>query len=120
MDEKIVLQIPLKNEYLTTVRLTTGGVCSLASIDVETSEDCKVCVTESLLLLKRNGYLSAEIGFLCRGGLSVTVTGKDKAGEISPSEEDEISCVLLSALVDNLNMEHDESGISALSFGFES
>lgn len=119
MDEKIILQFPLKNDYLTTVRLTTGGVCSLASIDLETSEDCKVCVTESLLLLKRNGYAAAEIAFACEGGLSVHIEGKNKTGEIASSEEDEISCVLLSALVENLITEHDDSGISALSFGFE-
>ena len=118
MDEKILLRFPLKNDYLTTVRLTTGGMCSLVGIDVETSEDCKVCVTESLLLLKRSGYTAAEIALSCGEGLRVDIAGKDKSGAPAPSEEDEISCVLLGALVDNLNMEHDGGVISALSFGF--
>ena len=61
--DKFLVTLPLTGEYLTTVRLTTGGLCALAGFDVDTAEDFKVCVTESLLILRRNGFLSANIAF---------------------------------------------------------
>ena len=48
--EKFSVQLPLTGEYLTTVRLTTGGLCSLMGFDIDSAEDFKVCVTESLLI----------------------------------------------------------------------
>ena len=45
------ITLPLTGEYLTTVRLTTGGICALADFDVDSTEDFKVCVTECLLIL---------------------------------------------------------------------
>ena len=49
--DKFSIRLPLTGEYLTTVRLTTAGLCSLAGLDVDFIEDYKVCVTESLLIL---------------------------------------------------------------------
>lgn len=54
--ENFCVSLPLSSEYLTTVRLTTGGLCALCGFDVDSAEDFKVCVTESLLILKRNGF----------------------------------------------------------------
>jgi hypothetical protein len=36
---KFSVTLPLTGEYLTTVRLTTGGLCALADFDVDASED---------------------------------------------------------------------------------
>ena len=59
--DKFSVTTPLTGEYLTTVRLTTGGLCALVGFDVETAEDYKVCVTESLLILKRNGFMTSKL-----------------------------------------------------------
>ena len=97
--EKFSVELPLTGEYLTTVRLTTGGLCSLAGFDVDTAEDYKVCVTESLLMLKRNGYTRADIVFTVGETLGCAVCGKEKIGAVEENFEDEISRALLSALV---------------------
>ena len=55
MDELLSLRVALSPDVMTTVRLATGGVCSLVSLSYDDGEDCKVCVTESLLLLVRGG-----------------------------------------------------------------
>ena len=60
MNALIDLKIPLESDLMTTVRLLTGGVCSLVGLGLEESEDCKVCVTESLLLLKHGGCRAAQ------------------------------------------------------------
>ena len=107
---KFSVTLPLTCEYLTTVRLTTGGLCSLVGFDVDSSEDFKVCVTESLLILKRNGYVSATIEFTVGEALGCHVLGKERGGEKVDSMEDEISRALLSALLGDVEMGRNENG----------
>ena len=108
--EKFNVTMPIAGEYLTTVRLTVGGLCALVGADVDTAEDYKVCVTESVLLLKRSGYTSAELTFFVEDTLTFSVTGLQQDGEVEESIEDEISKSLLSALLGNVNFIEDENG----------
>lgn len=108
--EKFLINLPLTGEYLTTVRLTTGGLCALAGFDVDTTEDFKVCVTESLLILKRNGFLRAAIEFTVAEALSCVVCGEENSGETETSIEDEISHALLSALLGNVEISKNQNG----------
>ena len=89
--EKFSVTLPLSGEYLTTVRLTTGGLCALAGFDVDATEDFKVCVTESLLILRRNGFSNAEILFTVGEALGCKLCGKDLSGEKTEPMEEEIS-----------------------------
>ncbi|MBQ7924051.1 MAG: hypothetical protein IJ329_01955 [Clostridia bacterium] len=108
--ENFSVALPLTGEYLTTVRLTVGGLCSLVGFDVDLAEDYKVCVTESLLILKRNGYTRAELCFTVSDALSCTVCGKEKTGVKEESMEDEISRALLSALLGKVEFAQDDDG----------
>ena len=74
------------------------------------AEDFKVCVTESLLLLKRSGYTTATIDYTVGEALGCHVVGKDKRGKKEDSPEDEISRALLSALLGDVEWETDENG----------
>ena len=108
--EKFLIDLPLTGEYLTTVRLTTGGLCALAGFDVDATEDFKVCVTESLLILKRNGFLRAKIEFTVAESLACVVCGEDGSGECEDSIEDEISHALLSALLGTVEISKNQLG----------
>ncbi|MBQ9727976.1 MAG: hypothetical protein IJV85_00085 [Clostridia bacterium] len=108
--EKFSVTLPLTGEYLTTVRLTTGGLCSLVGFDVDTAEDFKVCVTESLLILRRSGYATANIAFTVAETLGCVVEGVERSGEKQDSIEDEISHSLLTALLGNVEFFEDERG----------
>ncbi len=115
--DKFSVTLPLTGEYLTTVRLTTGGLCSLVGFDVDSSEDFKVCVTESLLILKRNGYTSATIDFTVGEALACEIRGKEYGGEKEDSIEDEISRSLLSALLGDVQIEMNDKGeVSGIRF----
>ena len=104
------VNLPLTGEYLTTVRLTTGGLCSLVGFDVDAAEDYKVCVTESLLILKRNGYTTARIDFTVGEALACRVCGLAQGGEKADEVENEISRALLSALLGDVEWDMDENG----------
>ena len=100
--EKFSVTLPLTGEYQTTVRLTTGGLCALVGFDVDATEDFKVGVTESLLILKRNGFQTAQIEYRIGEKLGCSVVGNGACLDKEDSFEDEISCALLSALVENV------------------
>ena len=114
--DNIVIQIPLKNEYLTTVRLATGGICATGEFDVDFAEDLKVCVTESLLILMRNGYASAKITFVKGDLLSCKIVGEDKTRDSENSVEDEISYALLDALIGGAKFTFDGDVVKEISF----
>lgn len=91
----------------TTVRLVVGGLSSAAGLDVDETEDFKVCVTESLLLFKRNGFGCGKAHFeIEEGMLTARLTAEDDGGVREESDmEDEISLALLGVLVDEAEVE---------------
>ncbi|MBO5045778.1 MAG: hypothetical protein J6C93_02805 [Clostridia bacterium] len=120
MKRLLELNLTLQNELMTTVRLTTGGVCSCFGLTLDESEDCKLCVTEALLLLTRNGFQTARVVFCEEEGLQVILKGELREGARENSVEEDISCALLEALVENLSIERDGEGVCAVSFRFGS
>ena len=114
--EKFSINTPLTGEYFTTVRLTTGGLCALAGFDVDSAEDFKVCVTESLLILKRNGFVSAAIDFTVGEALACRIEGKELGGEREDGLEDEISHALLSALLGKVEFFKKSERVTRIEF----
>ncbi len=114
--EKFSIVTPLTGEYFTTVRLTCGGLCALAGFDVDAAEDFKVCVTESLLILKRNGFLLAKVEFSVGEALSCSVCGEELGGEVQDSLEDEISHALLSALLGKVEIVKEGERVIRIAF----
>jgi hypothetical protein len=111
------IKMPLNGEYMTTVRLTVGGLCALAGFDVDSAEDYKVCVTESLLILQRNGFANATLTFTVGETLACELVG-DGEGEPSITAEDDISYALLYALLGKVDYTKDSAG-KVLAIHFE-
>ncbi len=109
------ISFPLKSELMTTVRLAAGGVCAMKGLDIDAAEDCKVCITESLLLLKHRGYLTANIFFYEGEPLSVRIVGEGE-GDGTPSPEDDISLALLSALLGDVETTERDGKLHSISF----
>lgn len=82
--------------YMTALRLVAGAVCAAHDIDVDTSEDFKVCVTESAIILKNCGFETATVTFY--GGEGVCCTVEGGGGQPKESQND-FSLALISALV---------------------
>jgi hypothetical protein len=66
---------------------------------VESTEDVKVCVTESLLILKRSGFTSAKISYAVASPLVCEIVGEGRENPPQEGIDDEISFALLSALL---------------------
>ena len=91
---EFAMELPLVSDFLTTVRLATGGVCAVSGLDVDYTEDIKVCVTEGLLILKRNGYARARVSFFFteNGKIKCALSGLEQGGNAKEagSADDEI------------------------------
>ena len=107
---------PLTGEYFTTVRLAVGGLCALAGFDVDSAEDFKVCVTESLLILKRNGFATATVTLTVGEELTCEIAGGELGGEKTDTPEDEISRALLSALLGSVEFITDADKVVKIQF----
>lgn len=115
---EIILEFPLQSAFHTTARLTTGGICSVSGLSFDDAEDCKVCVTESLILLANKGFRRARVVFSGEAGLKIAVEGKIKGEADSRNQEDEISAALIQALAENVVMEKSENDIFKIVFEF--
>ncbi len=108
--------LPLDDASLmTTVRLTVGGLAAAAGLDVDAGEDFKVCVTESLLIFKRNGYALANARFTLDNGIKASLTAEHPS--VSREDctlEDEISYALLGALVDEASFEKKGNAVTGV------
>ena len=110
------IELPLESGFFTTVRLTTGGLCALAGFDFECTEDFKVCVTESLLILKRNGFKRVSICFEVGEMLECTLAGVGEPTDKAEGMEDEISYALLDALLGKVEFEKEQERVVKISF----
>jgi hypothetical protein len=109
--------LPLRdNSLMTTVRLAVGGLAAVAGLDVDEAEDFKVCVTESLLLFKRNGFSLAKAHFeLEEGNISVRLAAEGEGEKEAEREtEDEISCALIGALMDDAELMREDGRVSGI------
>lgn len=113
---KFSMTTPLEGEYFTTVRLAVGGLCALAGFDVDSAEDFKVCVTESLLILKRNGFTTATVTLEVGEALACQIAGEELGGERLETPEDEISHALLSALLGTVEFEKELDKVVKIKF----
>ena len=118
MKTLLSLDFELNHELMTTLRLTTGGICSLAGLVLEETEDCKVCVTESLLLIMHNGYPSAHVSFIEDGGIHISIEAKGKQQGRIEALDDGISSALLCALAEDVNMQKENDCLKAIEFRF--
>lgn len=95
--KKLTLEFYLSDsEYMTALRLVAGAVCSSADCSVDVLEDFKVCVTESIIILKNCGFEGVCVAFGGEKDVCCTVSGE---GGLPCAGENELSLALISALV---------------------
>ena len=117
MKEFFDFSLPLTgNGLMTTVRLAVGGLAAAAGMNVDDAEDFKVCVTESLLIFKRNGFPSASAHCVIDEGLEVTLLAEHSDDDLKGGEngENEISFALVGALVDEVKFQRENEMVTGV------
>ncbi|MCD8371774.1 MAG: hypothetical protein LUD27_00535 [Clostridia bacterium] len=109
----LTIEFDLKDDkYFTALRLVAGSVCSLAEKDVDSAEDFKVCVSESALILKNNGYTRVKATFNASEGVRAAIKGECNANPACG--DNELSLALIGALVENCDFEQTDGVISSV------
>lgn len=117
MREFFDFSLPLTgNGLMTTVRLAVGGLAAAAGMNLDDAEDFKVCVTESLLIFKRNGFPSACVHCVIDDGLEVTLLAEHSDDDLKKGEstENEISFALVGALVDEVKFQRENEMVTGV------
>jgi hypothetical protein len=107
--KKFTVQFSLcDSEYFTALRLIAGSVCSAKDVDIDALEDFKVCVTESALILKNNGFEQVKVEFLTDNNVQCTLKG---VGGKPQEADNELSLALIGALVSDCEIEKSDHGM---------
>ncbi len=102
------------SEYLTALRLVAGAICSVAGKDVDCTEDFKVCVTESALILKNSGFKTLRATFCTKDGVSAVLSGE---GGKAQDADNELSLALIGALVGRCEISRNGGIINTVTLG---
>jgi hypothetical protein len=105
------------SEYLTAVRLVVGAICAQSDVDLDSTEDFKVCVTESCIILKNCGFERAEITFVTCGKDNKIVAQVEGIGGTPCEGDNELSLALVSALVSSCKIEKTQNAIGKVILG---
>jgi anti-sigma regulatory factor (Ser/Thr protein kinase) len=116
MEKEIVLELPLCSNNLLCARLTTFAVCSLMKIDINETEDIKVCVNEACLIMMNSRYSNVNVKYNMENNLKICVQGSGSCLNPINSDEDskELSLMLLNSLVDEVDYKKDGGIISSI------
>ena len=116
INDSVVLELPAKSEYVSTIRLTASSVASRLGFDIDQIEDIKVSVAEvcNLLLSRmKEDLLRYKITFeLHEGELTVIFEGIDVPLRcLCENIGEEYGLYIIRALMDNVELCNDKSSI---------
>lgn len=116
MEDRFYIEIPLKREFFTTLRLAASGICSQAGFNIDDTEDFKLCVSEACLLLMRYDFCKAYIEFKVNGGLFATISGGDckSRNDMRDEAQENFSLSLLKELVSDVQFIETDNAVKQI------
>jgi len=114
--DDVILILPLKREYVSTVRLTASSVTSRMGFNIDEVEDIKVAVAEvcNIILSKQsNEICQYRICFSIKENtLEITFTGENKPFNcFNNSIDNEYGLYIMKALMDSVELCSDNNSI---------
>lgn len=114
--DKILLKIPKKSEYMSTIRLTSSSLFNLNGFNIDEIEDIKVIISEICTFFIKNLSCSTEdfeISYqVFKNKIIVTVADLND-GELSDeSLNNDMSILIIESLSDNFNYDLNNKTIT--------
>ena len=117
MKKTIKLSLPLLSECIISARLTAGVICSILKLDIDQTEDIKLCVSEACNILLNQNFCTAEITFDFEDNLKLEFFGTScTKGQLSTNDSTDLSVMLLNALSDSAEFFENEGIINKICF----
>lgn len=115
--DKIVLKIPKKSEYMSTIRLTTSALANLNGFNIDEIEDIKVIISEICTFFIKNieqNVEDFEINYqIFEGKIIVSVVDLNN-GQISENSNSnsDMSIMIIESLSDNYSYDLNNKTIT--------
>jgi serine/threonine-protein kinase RsbW len=113
--DNVVLELPAKSEFVSTVRLTASSVASRAGFNVDEIEDIKVSISEicNLILTKQGDVNRYRIDFeIIEQQLIITFTGVNTPLTCAEScLKEEYGLYIITALMDTVELCKEDNSI---------
>lgn len=108
--EKIKLSFPVNAAYVSSARLTASSIANRMGFDIDEVEDIKTAVSEACTYIIKTINAAAhsyfEINFIL--GKDVMEVNMVTQGSLSAPQPDEMSLLMIRALVDEFDMHTSE------------
>ncbi len=103
----IVLKVPGKPNYISTIRLTTSSIANKLDFDVESIEDIRVAISEACNIVMNGEEIQIEY-VIGENSLSMRVIALDREIKYSCDESEKMGVQILSMLVDEVEFTENE------------
>lgn len=108
--DNIVITIPKKSKYISTLRLTTSSIASKIDFDVDSLEDIKMMISETCVFLIKNfeeNEKPLEIDFTLREeGIDINI--RDLNLEKIDFDEENMSIMIVKSLSDKMEIQDNK------------
>src|SRR6056297_786830 len=100
--ENIIITLPKKSEYISTLRLTTSSIASKKDFNIDSLEDIKMIISEICIFLIKNFQVSEkpfEVKYILKEkGIEISIT--DKNIEKIEFDQENMSMMIVKSLSD--------------------
>ncbi len=109
-DARINLSFPMNAAYVSSARLTASAVANRVNFDIDEIEDIKMAVSEACTFILKTAAAAENSNFdisfqLSDGQMEIKLKTKGVKKALNPP--DEMSLMMIKALVDEFEMETD-------------
>ncbi len=119
--DPVTLKIPLKSEYVIIARLAASGFCARLGLDLDTTEDVKVSISEVLnkcILKKGNDTDDITLVYEKEDGMfDITFDLKGIISKMQPENELDLGISIINALCSELVFSDDDTLIIRFRLG---
>ena len=117
LNDNIQLSLPVNAAYVSSVRLTASSIAYRMGFDIDSIEDIKAAVSEACTFVINKAPASYNTSFVISFDLKETnieiLIQLEKGIHIS-SDENEMSLVMINALVDKLEIIQNHNKVNTL------
>lgn len=107
--EKVSIQIPIKAEFVSIVRLTASGIAHRSGFDIDAIEDIKIALSEVLAKVIEKNISSDMVGidfYIIEKGLSIEIKApNDNLSALFSDPENKLALSIISSLMDSIKIE---------------
>lgn len=112
--DNILITLPKKSEYISTLRLTTSSIASKIDFNIESLEDIKLLISETCIFLIKNFEKKEkplEIEYILKEkGIEISIT--DKNIEKINVDEENMSMMIVKSLSDKVEIKENKVTIT--------